>query len=105
VIAWVYMVAAIALEVSATLSLRRALSGGRRCYFVVVTGYAAAFTLISLALAAGMPLAIAYGAWTAIGVAATAVLSRVLFDEPFTPLMSLGIVLVIGGVLLLEFGR
>lgn len=104
-IAWVYMLAAIAAEVAATMSLRKAVASSKRWYLVVAVGYVVAFTLISLALAAGMPLAVAYGVWTAVGVAATAVLSHLIFDEPFSPLMSMGIVLVIGGVLLLEFGR
>ena len=103
--AWLYLAVAIAAEVTGTMSLRKAVTSGRRWYAVVAVGYLVAFTALSLSLATGMPLAVAYGAWTAVGVAATAVLSRIFFDEPFSPLMSLGIVLVIGGVMLLEFGH
>ena len=38
------------------------------------------------------------------GVALTAILSRVLFQEPLTRVMSLGIALILGGVLLIELG-
>lgn len=38
------------------------------------------------------------------GVALTAVLSKFLFKDPLTWLMSLGIILIIGGVLLIELG-
>ena len=46
----------------------------------------------------------AYGIWGATGVALTAVLSAAIFGEPLTPLMGLGVLLVIAGVLLVEFG-
>ena len=40
-----------------------------------------------------MPLGVAYGVWSALGVAATAVLSSLLFDEVFTSPMVLGLAL------------
>ena len=51
-----------------------------------------------------MPLGVAYGIWSALGVAATAVLSSVLFDEAFTLAMVGGLALIIGGVVLVEVG-
>ena len=57
-----------------------------------------------LALAGGMALGVAYGIWAASGVALTAILSKFLFKEPFTWLMGLGIVLIVGGVLCIELG-
>ena len=42
--------------------------------------------------------------WTAVGVALTAVFSKLLFDEPLTIVMGLGIALIISGVVLLELG-
>ena len=52
----------------------------------------------------GMPVGVAYGIWSATGVALTAVLAKILFDEPFTWLMGLGVVAIAGGVLLIEIG-
>ena len=52
----------------------------------------------------GTPLGVAYGIWTAAGVALAAVFSRLLFREPLTPLMGAGIVLIACGVLLVELG-
>jgi small multidrug resistance pump len=49
-----------------------------------------------------MHVGIAYGVWTACGVALVAVAARVLFGEPLTWLMGLGIALIIGGVLTIE---
>ena len=70
----------------------------------MVVGYVTAFTLLSLTLAQGVPLGVAYGIWAASGVALTAILSKFLFKEPFTWLMGLGIVFIVGGVLLIELG-
>ena len=52
----------------------------------------------------GLGLGVAYGIWSAAGVALTAVASRVLFKEPLTLVMILGLGLIMGGVLLIELG-
>jgi small multidrug resistance pump len=103
-VSWLFLAGAITVEVVATLSLKAASTGRPRFYLVVVPGYVAAFALLSLALDAGMALGLAYGTWTAVGVALTAVLSRIVFDEPLTPLMLAGIGLIVLGVLAIEVG-
>ena len=60
--------------------------------------------LLAAALEEGLGIGVAYGIWTALGVALTAVLSRLLFDEPLTRTMMLGMGLVVAGVALLELG-
>lgn len=102
--AWLFLATAILAEVGATLSLRMSTKGPRAWYIPVVLGYLVAFTLLSFALNAGMSLGVAYGIWTASGVALTAVLSKYLFDEALTWVMSLGIVIVMLGVLMVELG-
>lgn len=104
---WVFLAGAILTEVAATLSLRVAATARKAAtgwYVVVGAGYVAAFSFLSLALGAGMPLGVAYGIWSAVGVALTAIFSRVFFRESLTGLMVLGIVLIMGGVLLIELG-
>jgi small multidrug resistance pump len=101
--AWGFLVAAIVLEVSATLSLRGALDEPW-LYVVVVLGYVASFAALASCLRAGMGLGVAYGIWGAMGVALTAVLSWWLFHEPLTPLMVAGIVVIMAGVLCIELG-
>jgi small multidrug resistance pump len=103
-VTWVYLVAAIVLEVVGTLSLRAAATGQRRWYAAVLVGYVASFVLLARALEEGLGIGVAYGIWTAVGVALTAVLSKLLFHEPLTLVMSLGIALIITGVVLLELG-
>jgi len=101
---WLLLLGAIVSEVGATLSLRMSATGDRRWFLPLVAGYLLAFGLLSGALAAGMPLGVAYGIWTAVGIVATAVLSRILFREPLTALMLGGVGLIVAGVLLVELG-
>lgn len=97
------LLAAILSEVTGSLSLKGALDNSL-LYIVVIAGYVASFALLGAVLRRGMALGVAYGIWAAVGVALTAVVSAVIFDEPLTALMGVGLVLIIGGVLLVEFG-
>ena len=120
---WVFLAGAILAEVAATLSLRMAAvrttrqskgaarpgggeqGGGKAIWLVVMAvGYLAAFVFLTLALNGGVALGVAYGIWAASGVALTALASRLLFHEPLTKVMSLGIALIVAGVLLVELG-
>lgn len=100
---WLLLLGAILSEVTGSLSLRGALDEPV-LYVLVAVGFTGAFALLAAVLRQGMPLGIAYGVWAALGVALTSVLSSVLFNEPFTLLMGAGIVLIMGGVLLVEIG-
>lgn len=100
---WLCLAAAIVFEVLGTLSLRMTVQR-KRWYAGVAVGYVLAFTMLNLTLAGGMALGVAYGIWAASGVALTAILSKFLFKEPLTWLMSFGIALIVGGVLLIELG-
>ena len=100
---WLTLAGAILVEVFATMSLR-ASDGFRDKKWIapVVVGYIAAFTLMYVTLSLGMPVGVAYGVWSAAGVALVAVIARVVFGEPLTPLMIGGIGLIIAGVLTIE---
>ncbi|STX04784.1 DMT family transporter [Kocuria rosea] len=100
--AWLFLSVSILTEVAGTLSLRMAARGRRRWYAAVAVGYLVAFTCLSLVLAEGMALGVAYGIWSASGVALTALAGRVLFREPFTWVTAAGVALIAGGVLLIE---
>lgn len=101
---YILLALAIVIEVVGTISLRMVVHSSRWWGIVVVAAYAAAFALLAAAMNEGIPLGVAYGIWTAAGVALTAVLSRILFKEPLTWVMGIGICLIAGGVLLLELG-
>jgi len=102
--AWLFLSVSILTEVAGTLSLRMAARGRRRWYAAVAVGYLVAFTCLSLVLAEGMALGVAYGIWSASGVALTALAGRVLFREPFTWVTAAGVALIAGGVRLIELG-
>ena len=100
---WLTLAGGILLEVLATLGLRASDGFRKRAWIApVVAGYVASVTLISWTLSLGMPVGIAYGVWSACGVALVALLAKVLFGEPLTPMMVGGIALIIVGVLTIE---
>ncbi|MDV6263978.1 DMT family transporter [Rhodococcoides yunnanense] len=100
---WVFLSCAIVLELLAAASLRVAAVGRRPGFYVpVVFGYTAAFTLLGFTLNAGMGIGVAYGIWTAVGVAATALVSRFVFQDPLNRVMLMGIGLIAAGVLAVE---
>lgn len=101
---YLFLLGAILLEVSATLSLRVAATGRPAFYGVVALGYLLAFVALLGALRSGLALGVAYGIWAASGVALTAVASRYLFREPLTRRMLGGIACIVVGVLLIELG-
>lgn len=100
---WLFLALAVVLEVAGSLSLKGALEVPA-LYAVVAFGYAGAFLALFVSLREGMALGVGYGIWGACGVALTAVMSLFIFGEPISLVMALGIVLIVGGVLLVELG-
>jgi small multidrug resistance pump len=100
---WALLSGAILTEVTGTLSLR-AFQDQRLWLILVVAGYVASFFLLTRVLRAGVPVGVAYGIWGASGTAITAVSASVIFGDPFTAPIMVGIGLIIAGVLLVEFG-
>ncbi len=101
--AWIALAVAIVLEVSASLSLSAAQTAPA-FYAIVVVGYVGSLSLLGVVLRNGMPVGVAYGIWGACGVLLTAVCAAVLFGDPLTPTMLVGMALVIAGVLTVELG-
>jgi small multidrug resistance pump len=100
---WVLLAGAILTEVAGTLGLR-AFQDHPGWLALVVPGYLASFVFLSAVLRAGMPIGVAYGIWGACGTALTAILAAVIFGEPFTLPVVVGIGLIIAGVLVVELG-
>src|SRR5476651_1592998 len=103
---YLYLAAAIISEVIATSFLKFA-SGPKSAwwaYIIVGVGYVLSFVLLSITLRAGVPLGIAYAIWAGAGVVVVAVISWLVFHESLTWQQIVGMVLVIGGVGLLELG-
>ena len=103
--AWPPLLLAIALEVTATLALRAAEGFTHPLWLIpVVVGYAGSLWLLSVVLDRGMPVGVAYGIWSAIGVVLTAVLGTVLFGETLGAVQIIGVGAIVVGVLLVELG-
>lgn len=102
---WLYLSLAIVSEILGTLSLR-ASDGYRKKIWILplVLLYGLAFFFLALTISTGMPVAVAYGIWSAVGVALIALLARIVWKEPLTAKMILGLVLIMIGVLLVEIG-
>jgi small multidrug resistance pump len=103
---YLYLAAAILSEVVATSFLKYA-SGPKSVWWawaIVGVGYVASFVLLSITLRSGVPLGIAYAIWAGAGVVVVAVISWLVFHESLTWQQIVGMVLVIGGVGLLELG-
>lgn len=103
---YLFLALAIAAEVVATTFLK--LASGEDpswwAYAVVIVGYVASFAALSRALALSVPLGIAYAIWSAIGVVLIVLISWLFFKETLSWVQLVGLVLVIGGVGLLELG-
>lgn len=104
--AYLLLAGAILAEVTGTVSLKFA-EGFTKLgpSIVVVVGYGAAFVLLGQVLKSGLPVGVAYAIWAAAGVALVAAIGAVFLGEAMNVTMIGGLVLVIGGVVLLELGR
>lgn len=103
--AYLYLALAIAAEVTATVSLK--LSEGFSKVtpsILVVVGYGLAFFALSRVLKLGLLIGVAYAIWAAAGVALVALVGVLFLKEPINLAVISGLVLVIGGVVLIEVG-
>ncbi|MEJ6536032.1 MAG: SMR family transporter [Mycobacterium sp.] len=100
---WGFLCGAIAAEVTGTLAMR-ASQDHPAWLIMVAVGYFTAFLMLSRVLRAGVPVGVAYGIWGAIGTALIAAIAAVIFDDPFTTPIVVGIAMIIAGVLMVEFG-
>lgn len=100
---WVLLGGAIVAEVTGTMSLRVAIDDAAWIPIVMVS-YVVAFFLLALTLREGLAVGVAYGIWGATGVALTALLAAVIFNEFLSGRAVAGIVLIIVGVVLVETG-
>ena len=69
----------------------------------IVVGYGIAFYALSLALKT-LSLGVAYAIWAGLGTALTAIVGFTIYKEKFSNKKLIGLVLIIGGVILLNFG-
>lgn len=102
--AYVLLLVAIVSEVFGS-SMLKATNGFKKLVptIGVIIGYGAAFYALSLALKT-LPLGMAYAIWAGLGTALTALVGILIFKENFNQKTLFGLVLIIGGVALLNLG-
>lgn len=99
---YLLLLAAIVAEVVATSALKASENFTRLIpSLVVVIGYGAAFTCLSLTLRT-LPLGVAYAIWSGVGTALVAVIGWLVYRQQLDLPAILGIGLIIGGTLILN---
>ncbi|MBZ4413886.1 DMT family transporter [Myxococcus faecalis] len=100
--AYLFLLGAIAFEVAAT-SLMKSTEGFTRLWPTVacLTGYGVAFALLSQAVKQ-VPIGVAYAMWSGLGTAAIVVIGVTFLGEAINLTKVAGILLIIGGVVLLN---
>jgi small multidrug resistance pump len=96
-LAWLYLAAAIALEVTGTLALKTAGEGRPAAIVVVLVGYVASFGFLALVLKR-MEVSMAYAVWAGVGTAAIALVGMTALGEPVSPAKLGSLALIIAGV-------
>ncbi|WP_306183733.1 MULTISPECIES: multidrug efflux SMR transporter [unclassified Streptomyces] len=101
---YVMLAGAITAEVAATTAMKYS-DGFSRLgpSLVTLVGYVLSFFLLAQTLKS-VSIGTAYAIWAGIGTAAVAALGLVLFGEGLSTAKVAGIVLIIGGVVVLNLG-
>ncbi|TDV34528.1 DMT family transporter [Actinophytocola oryzae] len=102
---YVFLLAAIAFEVLGT-SLLKATEGFTRLVPTVVclVSYVVAFAALAWAVKHELPVGVAYAMWAGLGTAAIVAVGAVFLHEPINFQKVVGVVLVIGGIVVLNLG-
>lgn len=95
---WIYLGAAILLEVAGTTAMKLS-DGLTRPAFAVAMFvlYALAFAALALAIRT-VALGVAYAIWAGVGTALIAAIAAMWFGEPFGALKALSVGLIVAGV-------
>jgi small multidrug resistance pump len=71
---------------------------------VCLGAYAAAFAALAWAVKHDLPVGVAYAMWSGLGTAAIVAIGVVFLNEPISIQKVAGVLLVIGGVVVLNLG-
>jgi small multidrug resistance pump len=97
-VAWLYLLCAISLEVAGTISLKFS-NGFRDWHFTTLSLvlYGISFWALAITLRT-MPVSTAYAIWSGLGTAAIAIIGMMFFKEPVTVIKGIFLLMIIGGV-------
>jgi small multidrug resistance pump len=99
---YLYLIIAIVAEVMATSALKA--SDGLtkpRSVMIMAVGYALAFYFLSLTIRT-VPVGVAYGIWSAIGIVLIAAIGAVWFRQPVDLAGAIGLGLIVTGVIVVN---
>jgi small multidrug resistance pump len=102
VLAWVLLLGAIGVEVASTAALPRT-HGFRDPLWtaLVLGGYAASIWLLAVVIR-HIPVSVTYAVWSGLGTAGIALVGVLLLGERMDLVKALALLLIIGGVLVLN---
>ena len=100
--AWALLLSAIIVEVGATAALPRT-HGFRDPLWtaLVLAGYALSIWLLALVIK-HIPVSVTYAAWSGLGTAGIALVGVLFLDEGWDVLKGVALLMIIGGVLILN---
>lgn len=96
---WLYLIAAILLEVSGTTSMKLSQGFSRTLPSVMIfIFYAVSFSFLTLALKK-IEVSVAYAIWSGIGTALIAAIGILWFKESLTLMKTISLALIIAGII------
>jgi len=101
---WLYLLLAIVLEVGGTTALKFSHGLTRLAPSALMFAlYAASFSVFSLALRR-IDVSVGYAIWSGLGTVAITLIGLLVFREPLTPIKTVSVALIVGGVVGLNLG-
>ena len=99
---WIYLIAAILAEVTATSALK-ATDGFRRFWpsLIVVIGYSLSFYMLSFTLR-DIPVGVAYAIWSGVGLTLITLIGWLLYKQHLDAPALIGMVLILVGLLVMN---
>jgi small multidrug resistance pump len=100
--AWFLLMAAIGIEVAATVSLPRT-SGFRDPFWttLVLLGYLLSIWMLAVVIK-NIPVSIAYAVWSGLGTAGIVMSGMIFFNENIDPIKISMVLMIITGVVILN---
>lgn len=105
IIAWLFLLSAIAAEVAGTTLMANASRGDSfQGYLLMAVALAASYYLLSQAIGQ-ISIGIAYAVWEGIGLASLSLVSVLVFEEDLSGTEMLGLALVMMGIVCVALGE
>lgn len=100
---WLVLLAAIAVELVATVALKAAVGTSGAMALLPLLLIGPSIALLGIALRA-IPMAVAYAVWEGLGIVGIATAGHLMFGEALTPGRLVGLAAILLGILLVECG-